>query len=478
MNQRYFLYLLAVFELMRAACALAQSEQGTLPGAFRAQLQRLKIPQDALSVVVYRLDSRTGFESNSALISFNAHVARNPASLMKLMTTSAALDLLGPAFTWSTDIYASGSVVDSELKGNLYIKGQGDPKLGVERLWLLMRSVRGLGIQRIRGDIVLDHQSFEEVLTDPSEFDGEPLRPYNAAADALLINFKSLLINFVPDVQNKVARVYVEPPLAGVTIQSTVPLSGEACTDYRGGLKAELQDPLKISFKGQYPLSCGVKLWPLAYVDPSEYANKAVQAMWSEVGGALSGKVYSGQTPSYLKPITSMESAQLSEVVRDINKYSNNVMAQQLFLTLGLRKEGSGTQAAARRVLEQWFALKISNSDQEKRVIDNGSGLSRRTQMTAKNLADLLAWDYQQPFFSELASSLPLSGVDGTLRLSKSKAHAHLKTGSLKDVAGVAGYVQNTQGAQFILVALINHPLAHTARPLFDDLVEWVGAQP
>jgi serine-type D-Ala-D-Ala carboxypeptidase/endopeptidase (penicillin-binding protein 4) len=478
MHQRFFLYLIAVFELMVAACAFAQSEQGMLPGFFRGQLQRLKIPQDAVSVVVYRLDSHKGLEPNNALISFNAHVARNPASLMKLITTSAALDLLGPAFTWSTDIYASGAVVDSELKGNLYIKGQGDPKLGVERLWLLMRSVRGLGIQRIRGDIVLDHQSFEEVLTDPSEFDGEPLRPYNAAADALLINFKSLLINFVPDVQNKIARVYVEPPLAGVTIQSTVPLSGEACTDYKGGLKAELQDPLKISFKGQYPLSCGAKLWPLAYVDPGGYANKAVQAMWSEVGGTLSGKVYSGQTPGYLKTITSMESAQLSEVVRDINKYSNNVMAQQLFLTLGLRKEGSGTQVASRRVLEQWLAQKISNSGQEDRVIDNGSGLSRRTQISAKSLADLLAWDYRQPFFPELASSLPLSGVDGTLKASKSKVHAHLKTGSLKDVAGVAGYVQNINGDQFAVVALINHPLAHTARPLFDDLVEWVGTQP
>ena len=457
-------------EIITPACA-----GESLPAQVLTELSRQKIPPEAISVVVYRLDrAHINTQSNNYLLSYNANIARNPASLTKLVTTSAALDLLGPAFVWTTQVFLDGPIVDGVLTGNLYIKGQGDPKLSVERLWLLMRRIKGLGIQSIQGDIVLDHQAFESTAFDAGEFDGEPLRPYNASPDALLINFKSLLINFVPDSQAKVVRIHAEPPLAGVRIQPTVPLVSGECSDYRAALKAEFQDPSQILFKGQYALSCGERIWPVAYVDPAHYAGKAVDGMWHELGGSIGGQVREGIVPTTLKPIFSVDSPQLADVIRDINKYSNNVMAQQLFLTLGAQINNAASSESARSVLSQWWAQKIGSSPPK---LDNGSGLSRVTQMSAQDFANLLCWIYGQPIYPEISSSLPLSGVDGTLKGSRVKPRGHIKTGSLKGVIGIAGYVPSSSGQDFVVVGIINHPNANSARSVFDSIVDWAGSQ-
>lgn len=455
--------LVACFGLLSFQVTLAVD---TLPEAVRAEMGRLKIPMESLSVLVLKK------EGLKTLMSVNPSTPRNPASLMKLVTTSAAMDLLGPAFTWTTQVYIDGPIEEGILKGNLYIKGQGDPHFGVERLWLLMRRVKGLGIKSISGDIVMDHKSFEPILQDPGDFDGEPLRPYNASPDALLINFKSLLISFVPDLQAKLVRIHLEPPLQALNAQETAPLISGECLDYRAGLRASFQDPSVIAFKGGYPQSCGERLWPIAYVDPASFADKAIAGMWGQVGGSLSGRVRFGETPRNQKPIFSLESPQLAEVIREINKFSNNVMAQQLFLTLGMTFKNSGSPEASLGVLNKWWTEKLLGPLP---TFINGSGLSRDTRMSADDLAKLLVWDLAQPTYPELASSLPLVGVDGTLKQSKAKTHGHLKTGSLKDVLAIAGYLQNKTEQQLIIVAIINHPQAQSAKPVLDALIDWVG---
>ncbi|MEY3912427.1 MAG: hypothetical protein RL509_471, partial [Pseudomonadota bacterium] len=244
---------------LAVALPLQALAAGGLPATVEAALQRAQVPREALSVVVMPVSSPG---KGTPLISHRAQVLVNPASLMKLVTTSVALDQLGPAFTWSTPVYVEGTVREGVLQGNVYLRGQGDPRLGVERLWLLLRRLQGLGIQRIEGDIVLDRSAFEVPARDPGGFDGEPLRPYNATPDALLVNFKSVLMHFVPDRSAQVARVHVEPPLAGVQFPTTVPLSAGDCLDYRAGLRLEWQDPLQPRFGGSYPASCGERLWP------------------------------------------------------------------------------------------------------------------------------------------------------------------------------------------------------------------------
>ena len=418
----------------------------------------------------------------------------NPASVMKLVTTFAALDLLGPAYTWSTPVYLDGTVQDGALRGNVYVRGQGDPALVLERLWLLLRRLQGQGVQVIVGDIVLDNTAFSVPAHDAAQFDGEPQRPYNAAPDALLVNFKSVAMGFVPDVAAGVAHVQFDPPLAGVQAPRQVPLApaGTACGDWRAGLRAELLEPARWAFAGAYPAACGERSWNVAYADPARYAARAIEGLWREMGGKITGNVRSGSVPAHLSPAFSASSPQLAEVVRDINKYSNNVMAQQLFLTLGAqyRANAAGTGAApapatqdhARAALRQWWTARVGSSTALPDM-DNGSGLSRDARASAASLARMLQAAWATPVMPELLASLPIAGIDGTLRRPRlangqSAGRAHLKTGSLEGVMALAGYVHADNGQRYVLVALVNHPNAQAARPALDALVEWAAKGP
>ena len=443
---------------------------GQLPREVEAALQRAKVPSENFHVMVVDTHTQT-----TPRLSHQAQTPINPASLMKLATTTAALDLLGPTYVWRTPVYVDGTLQNGVLQGNVYIKGSGDPRLVVERLWLMMRRLQGLGIEKIQGDIVLDRSAFDVPPRDAASFDGEPLRPYNAAPDALLLNFKSLLIQFVPDRAAGVARVQMEPPLAGVQMPATVSLSQGDCADYRSALRADWSDPLRIRFAGNYPAVCGEKTWPIAYAAPQQFAARAIAGMWSQVGGTLTGQVREGTVPPQLQPAFSSESPALSEVIRDINKYSNNVMAQHMFLTLSQASKGTGSLAASREVMQRWGRERVGG---DMPVFDNGSGLSREERISAQGLARLLQAAWASPTMSELMSSLPITGIDGTLKRSKAQAVAHLKTGSLRDVAGIAGYVDTASGKRLILVAVLNHPNANAARPALDAMMEWAAQQP
>ena len=464
-----FITVVAVWLLSSLPVSFAHNV--ALPAPVIAALQRAKVPVEALHVVVMEAN---GSQKTAALLTHQATTSINPASLSKLATTVAALDLLGPTFVWRTPVYIDGPVRDGVLQGNVYVRGSGDPRMVVERVWLLMRRLQGLGIQKIQGDIVLDRSAFDLPERNPASFDGEPLRPYNAAPDALLVNFKSLVFQFVPDRTANLARIHVEPPLGGVQFPTTVPLSNADCSDYRSSLRADWADPLRIRFAGSFPAVCGEKVWPVAYAAPQQFAARAIGGMWQQVGGQLVGQVRDGVVPANLQPVFSVESPALSEVIRDINKFSNNVMAQQLFLTLGQQARGTGSWDASREAMQAWWRDRIGG---EVPVFDNGSGLSREERISALGLARLLQFVWGSPTMSELMSSLPVSGLDGTLKRSKSQSIAHLKTGSLRDVAGIAGFVDTANGKRLILVAVLNHPNAQAARGVLDLLVDWTALQ-
>ncbi|MBC7602839.1 MAG: D-alanyl-D-alanine carboxypeptidase/D-alanyl-D-alanine-endopeptidase [Ramlibacter sp.] len=461
-----FLRPAAVF-LCLALAALELAAQ-SFPPEIEAALNRSKLPRDAIALLVVDADGKS-----PPRLSHRPTQPMNPASVAKLTTTYAGLDLLGPAFTWSTPVYVEGTVRDGTLYGNLYIKGQGDPKLVVENLWLLMRRVQGLGIRAINGDIVLDRTAFEVPAQDPGAFDGEPLRPYNASPDALLINFKSLMMTFTP--RDGQALVHVEPPLAGVQLPANAALAKGDCGDWRAGLRADFSDASRVRFAGAYPANCGERLWPIASGDPSGYAARAVAGMWQQLGGTLTGRARDGRVPATLAPAFEVSSPALSELVRDINKFSNNVMAQQVFLTLSLKRRGTGTFAGSREIVRQWWRERIGG---EPPTMDNGSGLSRDERISAQQLASLLQSAWASPVMPELMSSLPVSGVDGTMKRTRSKAAgvAHLKTGSLRDVSAVAGYVHAASGKRYVLVAIANHAQAGNLRPVIETLIEWTAA--
>ena len=473
--------------LLAALASLAANAQ-TLPPEVDALLARAKVPRDAFAAVV--VDAAPALNGRAApLLSWRAGAAMNPASVMKLVTTYAGLELLGPAYTWRTPVYVDGPILNGELQGNLIIQGKGDPKLVMERLWLLLRRVQGLGIRTISGDIVLDRSAFAASVQNPGDFDGEALRPYNVQPDALLVNYKSVAMTFVPQPGSGTASVSFEPPLAGVQMQAGVPLSAGAngaqggaalgeCGDYRAQLKPDFADPLRMAFNGSYPVACGEKVWAIAYPDPASYARRAIAGLWREMGGQLGGRVRDGLAAPGLSPAFEIESPSLAEVIRDINKFSNNVMAQQLFLTLSQQRPGGASNEASREVVRAWWQARFGapNGSQDAPVLDNGSGLSRLERVTPQGLARLLQTAYISGAMPELMASLPITGVDGTLKRSRSQMSqgwAHLKSGTLRDATALAGYVHTPSGRRLVVVGIVNHPNAPAARPALEALVEW-----
>ncbi|MDQ3273110.1 MAG: D-alanyl-D-alanine carboxypeptidase/D-alanyl-D-alanine-endopeptidase, partial [Pseudomonadota bacterium] len=417
--------------------------------------------------------------------------AMNPASVMKLVTTYAALDLLGPDFTWKTRVLMDGSIADGVLTGNLIVRGGGDPKMVVERLQALLAQIQYSGVKVVRGDIVLDRSAFQPSAQDAAEFDGEPLRPYNASPDALLINFKSMVMRFTPDPQNNRALVAVEPPLAGIMIDDSVSLARAArCGDWRSELRASVDNPNRLQFTGSYSAACGERVWPSAYPDPQSFAARAIEGSWRAMGGLLTGTVRDATAPELAllrargtlsgeKPPLRLDapSLPLREIVRDVNKYSNNVMARHLFLTLSQRSPGGQLDQASpetgRAALIAWWRKSLPQ--QPAPVMDNGSGLSRIERVTAASLAAMLQHALQSRVAQDLLDSLPVAGMDATMReRAKTVAgQAFIKTGTLRDVTAVAGYANGVGGARYVVVGIVNHPNAVAARPALDALIQW-----
>ena len=470
----------SVLALLAAAsasfgAAAAPAPAWTLPPAIAAALDKAQVPASALALWVQPVDASTPSWG------WNPDFGVNPASVFKLVTTSAALETLGPAWTWKTGVYVTGPLRKGVLDGDVAIVGSGDPSLVMERVWLLLRQLRDAGVRDIRGDIVLDHGGFAANARSAADFDNAPSEPYNVLPDALMMNYRSVTLSFQPDEAAHVARVTSEPPLAGFAVDATVRLSHGACDDWRGALKLGADDATRWHFAGAYPSRCGARNWPLAYPEPASYERRLVAALWHEAGGKLKGKVRDGQLPDGATLAFDFESPPLAQVVRDINKYSNNTMAEQLFLTLARStspQASSVGQDQAQAVLKQWLHERLGSAA-DGVVIANGSGLARETRISARALGQLLQRDWNSAVMPELMSSLPIPGVDGTLRRSTALAgRAHLKTGSMRDVAAVAGYVLSDSGRRYILVAVINDANANAARPALDAAIDWVTHDP
>ena len=457
---------LAAFALV--VCLRALPAAGAEPDAYLARLAAAHVPADAAAVVVRPLDG------GALEWSANEKKPMNPASTMKLVTTYSALHLLGPAYQFRTEVLAEGPVAGDVLHGPLYVRGGGDPHLVIEDLWLLVNRVRGFGIREIRGDLVLDKGIFDPLPHDPGEFDGEEGRAYNVGPDALLLNFKSIAITLVPDPAMKVAHVYVIPEVAGLKAPRTVPGLPGGCGDWRAGLQIDINDPMNVRIRGGFPLACGERLIHLGALEHTNYFAAVFRALWERQGGTWTGKVREGTVSAAARLVAAQESAPLSSLIRDINKYSNNVMTQQLFLAMGAAGGGgpSNPQRGAAAVRGLLAARAI---DAPELILENGCGLSRVERISANTLANVLGDAWKSQWMPELMASLPVSGVDGTMKSRNVPAGAaHMKTGMLEDTRAVAGYVLSASGRRYVVVAIINHANARYATAAHDALIEWV----
>jgi len=449
----------------------------TLPPSVEKALKASKLQDSALSLVMIPLNGP------GTPTVFNADVSVNPASTMKLVTTYAALEMLGPNHQWKTEFYTDGTLNGGILNGNLYLKGGGDPKLNMEKLWLLMRDLRANGVQQVTGDLVLDRSFFVQPQLPEFNDDGkDENKPFLVKPDALMVNLKAL--RFVARNDSGKVLVSVEPPIASIRIDNQVKaLSGKQCS---GGVRynpvTQADGSVSVTVAGQLADGCSSQTY-LSLLDHATYTAGAVRAIWQELGGSIQGKDRLAAVPKDAKVLARAFSPDLAEIIRDINKYSNNTMAQQLFLSLGAkyRTDADADDAkAAQRVVRQWLAKKGITAPHL--VMENGSGLSRAERVSAREMASMLQAAWRSPYSAEFVSSLPISGMDGTMRkrlkTTAMRGEAHVKTGTLNTVRAIAGFSRDNNGNTWAVVAILNDPAPFGAHTVLDQVLLDLYRQP
>lgn len=438
-----------------------------LPESVILELKKANIPPDSIAIEICEAGK------SSPLISLNADMAMNPASTMKLLTTYAGLEILGPSYQWKTEAYLDGKLENGILYGNVIFKGYGDPKLTIEAFWLWLREFRQRGLREIRGDIVLDSSFFSLDQYDPSAFDNKPSRAYNAGPNALLLNLNALHLRLLPNGEQITAllepELYDYQLINRITTSANLPCNGEDA--YQSHLEGR-----NIVLEGKIPANCGEKQDYFSLLPSDEYFFAVFAALWHELGGQIQGRVKTGPAPDSLSAFSTHLSPPLSEVIRDINKFSNNTMARQLFLTLGTVDGSTASISRSSTTVQQWLEKKQLQFPEL--VLENGAGLSRTERISARHLAFILNRAALSPYSAELEASLPILGMDGTVKKRfkdhEIAGHAHLKTGSLEGVKSLAGYLHASNGKQWIIVFIINHPNAKYGQPAQDALIEWL----
>jgi D-alanyl-D-alanine carboxypeptidase/D-alanyl-D-alanine-endopeptidase (penicillin-binding protein 4) len=316
---------------------------------------------------------------------------------------------------------------------------------------------------------------------DPGAFDDEPLALYNAPPGALVANFNATTLRLKPDA----GSVWIVPDIAlpGVVIRSDMVLSnGTACNGWKDAVTPSMPDAAsrELVVTGRYPRGCGQQALSLNLFEPAVTFDFLFRGLWAEAGGTLAGRTVSGAAPA-TPPLVRFESPPLTDALTSLNKYSNNLMTRNLFLTLGAEAHGAPAtlEKGARAVRDVLSRQRIPVN---KLVLENGAGLSRIERISAEALNQLLRAAYRSPLFAEFESALPIVAVDGTLKRrfndSPLAGNAHLKTGTLRDVSALAGYVMTAGGRRLGFVMLVNHANAHRAETAQRVLLEWVYAMP
>ncbi len=454
----------------------ALGRDDALPPAVVRAMQSVGVPERDVSI--YVRDAHT----NEITVAHRADIARSPASTIKVLTTFAALDMLGPGYRWITRAYANGTLSNGVLRGDLVLVGGGDPYMTSERWWSFVQGLREQGIAKITGDVVLDNSHFVTIGANRADFDAQPFRSYNVLPDALMVNFQTSHFTLLPIDQRERPLIVVNPLPANLIIDNRVRTTQGKCQQDIFFEMPEPTEPNRLLVTGTLAASCGSYSIHRAIMTAPDYAYGTFRTLWTQSGGVIDGVGRLGALPKDARLVYAYESLALPEVIRLVNKYSNNLMARHLLLTLGAERFGPpATVEGGRGAIESWLTSK--GIPIEGLVLENGSGLSRAERVTARALGEMLDVAWHSPFMPEFAASLPLSATDGTLRkrfnAPAMQGRIRLKTGRIDDVSALAGFVNAASGKTFVVVIIINHLGAHrnSGELVQSELVRWVFGQ-
>jgi D-alanyl-D-alanine carboxypeptidase/D-alanyl-D-alanine-endopeptidase (penicillin-binding protein 4) len=354
-----------------------------------------------------------------------------------------------------------------------------------ERWWSFVQNLRDAGLARVAGDIVIDNSLFAPTDSSRAAFDAQPFRSYNVIPDALLVNFQTSRFTITPDPQGAQPRIAVTPLPANLVIDNQIRTIAGACSGQHRRVDFAVPSdarPNELAIRGTLAAKCSPLTIHRAIMTAPDYAYGTFRTLWSQSGGVVDGRLRLQQLPATATLIYEHDSLPLSEIVRLVNKYSNNVMARHVLLTLGVERFGRPAALEhGRNAVRAW--LTEHGIEMRGLVIDNGSGLSRAERITARGLGEMLDVAWHSPFMPEFAASLPLSATDGTLRnrfnAPGMDGRIRLKTGRIDDVSALAGFVNAASGRTYVLVIIVNHPGAHggAGEEVQAELIRWVFGQ-
>lgn len=465
--------------LTAGAVAAQSSAPSAIPSAVQVVINGHRLPDTAYTLYVKEVGAA------APLLAVNESVPLNPASTIKTLTTLAGLELLGPTYRWTTELYALGEIRDGTLHGDLLIRGGGDPFLVEENFRSLLKTLRRRGVNKITGDLLIDHSLFHPSVSQEPLIDSDSRRAYNVLPHALMVNFQTVNFYFYPHENGRDVVIKADPELPNLSINNQLSLRDTACTGFQRGISFSSNDEgSAVTFSGRFPSRCDEYVLTRSVLDAPSYAYGLFMQLWRELGGEFDGELREQLVSQALLPtaIVRHESPPLADVIKSINKYSNNMMTRHLLLTLAaVNHDAPATVENGIRVLRNYLdSLGIDHSDM---IMVNGSGLSRDVRLTSAMLGAVLERGHGIATMPEYLASLPLSGLDGTMRTRLTHdgpaGSIHVKTGSLDNVAGVAGYVHARSGRHYIVIAILNHGSADAGpgQELGDALLNWAWHQ-
>jgi serine-type D-Ala-D-Ala carboxypeptidase/endopeptidase (penicillin-binding protein 4) len=470
---------------LRTSDTSAEANVSTNAIAPRAieQMRAHSIPENALGGVVLRVADGKVFWSRDATR------AMQPASTIKVLTSIVALETLKPSYRARTSMIVAGDYLADRFKGDIALVGQGSADFDVTALERMLRSLRAQGVKVIEGDLILDRDYFQPPrdYERAPEFDEAPEFRYNVIPDALLLN--SNLHQLAIVASDGKMNIVAAPAMDRVEFFSEMKLVEKDCGEWEDLWRiprvAKMQnDVIRVTLLGEFPQTCTVNT-EINVLNRTDYTERVFRASWQALGGEWRGRAREGIAPPLIseqrvaRTVFNHESRTFAEINRDINKRSDNAFTRLAFLQLSASSntvKGSNdlvlytpqadTLAQSDRIVRDW--LRRKNIDDTGLVIENGSGLSRKEMIAPMTLAQTLLAAHRSVWSSEFLMSLPIVGIDGAMRnrLNDTSAmeRGRMKTGGLRNVSSVAGYLPNANGEMMVVVLFLNHDNARGAK--------------
>ncbi len=443
-----------------------------LPAGINNIIKKSGIPKKDISIYIKEVG-----KGNSVIASLNASKTRTPASVIKVLTTYAAVLKLGFDYRWPTKFYTTGILNGGILKGDLLVKGFGDPTLSSKNLEKIVSYIRAEGIKKITGNIIIDRSYFKVGTKNSSGFDQYPYSPYNAMPDAMMFNERVSTICVTPN-KNSVTKKTVDHSYKIVNNLKRVNKPCRGRYSWPAVKIDKTQSIPTVVLQGKISKRCGKRNICKVVTKPYRSFYYAFKEKLRESGIQLKGTLQLRKIPSHAKELFTHHSESLEKIISKTAKKSNNLYARQLLLLLGAKNYGApSTLVKGRKAIEYILRSKGALSRGTLKI-DNGSGLSRSSKMSAKILADMYDNAYSR-YGKRWMNTLSIAGVDGTIkkrfRGTPVKNRAWMKTGTLKRVKNIGGYVKSRSGKLYTVVILVNTNKGNWKdSKLQNDIMKWL----